>query len=107
MKFDSLVTRMTVIVYVISEEDPQNYVPYYRRATVYLAMGKSKSALPDLDKVIELKPDFIAVSSKTVCYNREVLYMNDKVYFQHLHTLRNRKTEVFDLLPYVNGTPFV
>jgi len=24
-------------------------------------MGKSKSALPDLSKVIELKPDFIAV----------------------------------------------
>ncbi|XP_062312652.1 dnaJ homolog subfamily C member 3a [Osmerus eperlanus] len=38
--------------------DPQNYMAYYRRATVYLAMGKSKSALPDLSKVIELKPDF-------------------------------------------------
>jgi len=25
-------------------------------------MGKSKSALPDLTKVIELKPDFTAVS---------------------------------------------
>jgi hypothetical protein len=25
-------------------------------------MGKSKAALPDLSKVIELKPDFIAVS---------------------------------------------
>uniref|UniRef100_A0A8C2I4R3 DnaJ homolog subfamily C member 3 n=1 Tax=Cyprinus carpio TaxID=7962 RepID=A0A8C2I4R3_CYPCA len=38
--------------------DPKNYMAYYRRATVYLAMGKSKSALPDLSKVIELKPDF-------------------------------------------------
>ncbi|XP_006639060.2 dnaJ homolog subfamily C isoform X1 [Lepisosteus oculatus] len=38
--------------------DPKNYLAYYRRATVYLAMGKSKSALPDLSKVIELKPDF-------------------------------------------------
>uniref|UniRef100_A0AAY5EP74 DnaJ homolog subfamily C member 3 n=1 Tax=Electrophorus electricus TaxID=8005 RepID=A0AAY5EP74_ELEEL len=38
--------------------DPKSYVAYYRRATVYLAMGKSKSALPDLTKVIELKPDF-------------------------------------------------
>ncbi|CAF4978523.1 unnamed protein product, partial [Rotaria socialis] len=28
------------------------------RATVYLAMGKSKSAASDLSKVIELKPDF-------------------------------------------------
>ncbi|KAM8856456.1 dnaJ homolog subfamily C [Spinachia spinachia] len=38
--------------------DPKNYVAYYRRATVFLAMGKSKSALPDLSRVIELKPDF-------------------------------------------------
>uniref|UniRef100_A0A671SSV2 DnaJ homolog subfamily C member 3 n=1 Tax=Sinocyclocheilus anshuiensis TaxID=1608454 RepID=A0A671SSV2_9TELE len=38
--------------------DLKNYMAYYRRATVYLAMGKSKSALPDLSKVIELKPDF-------------------------------------------------
>ncbi|XP_063069395.1 dnaJ homolog subfamily C member 3a [Engraulis encrasicolus] len=40
--------------------DPRNYMAYYRRATVYFAMGKSKSALPDLSKVIELKPDFTA-----------------------------------------------
>lgn len=43
------------------EADPQNYQAYFRRATVYLAMGKSKSALPDLSQVIKLKPDFIAV----------------------------------------------
>ncbi|CAF1158159.1 unnamed protein product [Adineta steineri] len=42
------------------EADPQNYLSYFRRATVYLAMGKSKAALPDLSKVIELKPDFVA-----------------------------------------------
>ncbi|CAF0929296.1 unnamed protein product [Didymodactylos carnosus] len=40
--------------------DPKNYVAYFRRATVYLGMGKSKSALPDLSKVVELKPDFTA-----------------------------------------------
>uniref|UniRef100_A0A671E2K9 DnaJ homolog subfamily C member 3 n=1 Tax=Rhinolophus ferrumequinum TaxID=59479 RepID=A0A671E2K9_RHIFE len=40
--------------------DPDNYVAYYRRATVFLAMGKSKAALPDLTKVIELKMDFTA-----------------------------------------------
>nr|XP_019945309.1 PREDICTED: dnaJ homolog subfamily C member 3 [Paralichthys olivaceus] len=38
--------------------DPKNYLAFYRRATVFLAMGKSKSALPDLSRVIELKPDF-------------------------------------------------
>ncbi|KAK6029407.1 tetratricopeptide repeat protein [Ostertagia ostertagi] len=42
--------------------DPLNYQTLYRRATVYLAMGKSKSAVPDLDKVIELKGDFIALA---------------------------------------------
>ncbi|XP_075446961.1 dnaJ homolog subfamily C member 3 isoform X2 [Ascaphus truei] len=38
--------------------DPDNYLAYYRRATAYLAMGKSKAAIPDLSRVIELKPDF-------------------------------------------------
>lgn len=40
--------------------DPYNYLTYYRRATVYLALGKSRSALPDLNKVLELRPDFTA-----------------------------------------------
>ena len=46
---------------LFEEADPKNYLAYFRRATVYLAMGKSKSALPDLTQVIQLKPDFIAV----------------------------------------------
>ena len=50
------------MIFCVSDSDPNNYKVYFRRATVYLAMGKSKSALPDLDKVIELKPDFTAVS---------------------------------------------
>uniref|UniRef100_A0AAY4DGG7 DnaJ homolog subfamily C member 3 n=1 Tax=Denticeps clupeoides TaxID=299321 RepID=A0AAY4DGG7_9TELE len=33
------------------EGDPKNYMAFYRRATVYFAMGKSKSALPDLSKL--------------------------------------------------------
>ena len=33
---------------------------YYKRATVYLALGKSKTALPDLEKSMKLKPDFTA-----------------------------------------------
>lgn len=31
---------------------------YYKRGTVYLALGKAKFALLDLDRVLELKPDF-------------------------------------------------
>lgn len=42
------------------EGDPNNYLTYFKRATVFLALSKSKSALPDLNKVLELKPDFTA-----------------------------------------------
>ncbi|KAM8973640.1 dnaJ homolog subfamily C member 3-like [Pelodytes ibericus] len=40
--------------------DPNNYLTYYKRAAVYLALGKFKAALPDLSRAIELKPDFMA-----------------------------------------------
>ena len=43
---------------IIPEGDPNNYLTYYKRGTVYLALGKAKFALLDLDKVLELKPDF-------------------------------------------------
>lgn len=45
----------------LSEGDSKNYLTYYKRAAVFLAMGKSKSALPDLTRAIQLKPDFLAV----------------------------------------------
>lgn len=45
-----------------AEGDSKNYLTYYKRAAVFLAMGKSKSALPDLTRAIQLKPDFLAVS---------------------------------------------
>ena len=51
-----------ICVFVSADGDPDNYLTYFRRATVYLALGKSRSALPDLDKVVKLKPDFTAVS---------------------------------------------
>jgi DnaJ family protein C protein 3 len=42
------------------ESDPNNYLTYFKRATVYLALGKHKAALDDLNEVIQLKPDFLA-----------------------------------------------
>ncbi|XP_066603590.1 dnaJ homolog subfamily C member 3 [Prorops nasuta] len=42
------------------EGDANNYLTYYKRGTVYLALGKAKLALLDFDKVLELKPDFTA-----------------------------------------------
>lgn len=47
-------------VFHFSEGDPSNYLTYFKRGTVYLALGKAKNALSDLDLVIELKPDFTA-----------------------------------------------
>eukprot|EP01137_Pigoraptor_chileana_P025261 Opistho-2@94474 len=38
--------------------DPTNYLTYYKRATVQFAMGRSKTALEDLDEVIRLRPEF-------------------------------------------------
>ncbi|KAG8035222.1 hypothetical protein G9C98_001712 [Cotesia typhae] len=40
--------------------DPNNYRTYYQRGIAYLALEKPKFALQDFDKVLELKPDFIA-----------------------------------------------
>ncbi|XP_013871649.1 dnaJ homolog subfamily C member 3b [Austrofundulus limnaeus] len=41
------------------EGDSKNYLTYYKRAAVFLAMGKARSALPDLTQAIQLKPDFL------------------------------------------------
>jgi len=40
------------------DADPSNYMSYYKRATVFLALSRSRPALADLDKVIQLKSDF-------------------------------------------------
>ncbi|XP_045502734.1 dnaJ homolog subfamily C member 3 [Colias croceus] len=40
------------------EGDPHNYLTYFKRGTVYYALGKAKFALQDFTKVLELKPDF-------------------------------------------------
>lgn len=43
-----------------TEGDPDNYLTYFQRGTVYLALGKAKFALGDLNLVLEKKPDFLA-----------------------------------------------
>ncbi|VVC43472.1 Hypothetical protein CINCED_3A002461 [Cinara cedri] len=52
------------------EGDPDNYLTYFKRGTVYLALGKAKFALIDFGKVLELKPDFTAAR-----YQRGVVLM--------------------------------
>ncbi|KAI8338421.1 hypothetical protein BC941DRAFT_422875 [Chlamydoabsidia padenii] len=39
-------------------QDPNNYMTYYRRATVYLTLGRNQAAVDDLTKILDLKPDF-------------------------------------------------
>jgi len=41
------------------DADPNNYMSYYKRATVYMALSRSRPALKDLDKILKLKPDFL------------------------------------------------
>lgn len=41
------------------DADSSNYQAFYMRATVYLAMSKARSALPDLNEVIKLQPTFV------------------------------------------------
>jgi len=41
------------------DADPSNYMSYYKRATVYMALSRSKPALADFDKILSLKPDFL------------------------------------------------
>lgn len=56
-----LLQYLTVLVnnfVLLIEGDPNNYLTYYKRGTVYLALGKAKNALSDLDRVLELNPDF-------------------------------------------------
>lgn len=40
------------------DADPNNYMSYYKRATVWMALSRPKPALADLDKVLTMKPDF-------------------------------------------------
>ena len=62
LKVHLLWDSILITVCSLAEGDSDNYIAYYRRATVYLAMGKSKAAIRDLSKVVELKQDFTSVS---------------------------------------------
>lgn len=48
------------LIRIVADGDPTNYLTYFKRSTVYLALGIAKNALSDLDRALELKPDFTA-----------------------------------------------
>ncbi|KAI8141624.1 hypothetical protein BJV82DRAFT_618496 [Fennellomyces sp. T-0311] len=40
------------------QQDPDNYLSYYKRATAYLSLGRNNAAADDFSKILDLKPDF-------------------------------------------------
>lgn len=46
------------------DNDPTNYLTYFKRATVFLALNRPKSALDDLNKALELNKDFTSALSQ-------------------------------------------
>ncbi|KAI7847290.1 hypothetical protein BDC45DRAFT_452043 [Circinella umbellata] len=40
------------------QQDPENYLSYYKRATAYLSLGRNNAAAGDFSKILDLKPDF-------------------------------------------------
>ncbi|CAI5444429.1 unnamed protein product [Caenorhabditis angaria] len=44
--------------------DPKNYQAIYRRALTYLALSRPSSAFADFQKVLALKPDFVAAEQQ-------------------------------------------
>lgn len=61
---------MNSFLFCLSEGDPENYLTYFKRGTVYFALGKAKFALNDFSKALELKPDFTAAR-----YQRGTVHM--------------------------------
>uniref|UniRef100_A0A4X2MBI8 DnaJ homolog subfamily C member 3 n=1 Tax=Vombatus ursinus TaxID=29139 RepID=A0A4X2MBI8_VOMUR len=86
--------------------DPDNYIAYYRRATVYLAMGKSKAAIPDLSKVVELKTDFTALKSHP-SENEEKEAQSQLLKADEMQRLRSQAHAAFDRKDYQAAIAFL
>ncbi|KAI9470010.1 MAG: hypothetical protein EXX96DRAFT_388443 [Benjaminiella poitrasii] len=39
-------------------KEPDNYLTYFKRATVYLSLGRNLAAVDDFTRILDLKPDF-------------------------------------------------
>ncbi|XP_053600998.1 dnaJ homolog subfamily C member 3 [Plodia interpunctella] len=67
------------------EGDPNNYLTYFKRGTVYYALGKAKFALQDFTKVLELKADFTAARlHRAHVYLKLAHYTDAKEDFLHV-----------------------
>jgi DnaJ homolog subfamily C member 3 len=67
------------------EGDSRNYLTFFKRGTVYLALGKAKLAISDLDRALELKPDFAtARSQRGTVYLKMGDYNNAEIDLYHV-----------------------
>ncbi|XP_071839234.1 dnaJ homolog subfamily C member 3-like [Apostichopus japonicus] len=85
------------------DRDSTDYMAYFKRATTWLALGKSKAALPDLTKSIKLKEDFTpAILSKASIFLKQG-HMDDALkYYKRVLVLdiQNKEAkEKFGLIP--------
>lgn len=53
--------RYKITWLILAELDPNSYLNYYKRATVYLSLGKHNAALDDFDSILRLNPTFAQV----------------------------------------------
>ncbi|CAG8435095.1 2936_t:CDS:2, partial [Ambispora gerdemannii] len=61
------------------QQDPQNYLCYFKRAATHLSLGRSSSALEDFSKTLALKPDFDqALLQRSKIYVKEGSYVEAK-----------------------------
>lgn len=66
---------ISFLSYVFLEGDPSNYLTLFKRGTVYMALGKTRFAIQDFSRVLELKPDFTAAR-----FQRGTVYMKTGEY---------------------------
>jgi tetratricopeptide (TPR) repeat protein len=65
-RFDEAIKSFSLAI----KSKPDDYSPYYKRAALYLSRGQTKKALTDLNKVLELKPDFSQVNAERKTTNK-------------------------------------
>jgi len=80
------------------ENDPKNYISYFKRATANLSIGKNIHALQDFSKVLELKPDQQqALLQRIKLYIREGSFSKAKKDLYKLNKLTPGSQDVLEL----------
>lgn len=68
--------------------DPNNYLTYFKRATVFLALNRPKAALDDLNKALELNKNFTSALSQRASLHVKMGNL-DEAHIDYENILRN------------------